>query len=294
VDWLPRDDDLELAFGIDINRPPMIRPDKDFQSFETHPAAQVQARLFYAEAEASRRESRDWTSQATPSSSRDFPRRLFLYRTFMQATRIARAARQHPGGTLLVVVGSLHKDDLERILADEPGVAVVQPSTFGEPPDAEVKRAIRPSDRFMIATFNLLGLQSEVAIDRDWIAQIVRDLGATSHEAQLLALRLDDLTHRLAPAEVLARYESLERITTPDEAFHWTGVKDRSRLDSTFDPFGNLTVKQRLQVEIARIAHRLGQDARLPPILDQLIGQLTPTKAAQLRSYWTTYVISPP
>jgi len=68
VAWLPREDDLELAFGVDINTPPMIRPDKDFQAFETLPAEQIQARLFDAEAEPSRRESRDWAAQANPSS----------------------------------------------------------------------------------------------------------------------------------------------------------------------------------------------------------------------------------
>jgi hypothetical protein len=36
-------------------------------------------------------------------------------------------------------------------------------------------------------------------------------------------------------------------------------MKDRWRLDSYFDPFGNLSVKQRLQIEIARENSKLKQ-----------------------------------
>lgn len=291
VDWLASSDDLELAFGVDISRPPAIRPPTGFQSFETQPAEQLRALLLFGDAEVSRRESHDWSTQPGPRSRFDFPRRLYLYRTFMQAMRIARAAREHPGGTLLVVIGTMHKDDLERILADEQGVAIVQPATFGEPTEAEVRRGVRASDRFAIATFNLLGLQSGVAVDWDWMRRIIGELGSSSHETQLLAIRLDTLTRKLAPADALARLEALDRATAPGEAFHWTGVKDRARLDSTFDPFGNLAVKQRVQLEIARLAHQLGQDTRAQTIEDQLASQLTPLQAAQLRSYWKRYVM---
>jgi hypothetical protein len=290
-DWLPHEDDMELAFGVSLTRPPSIRPSAGFQTFDTHPAEQLRARLFFAEAETDRRAARDWSAQSGAKARGDFPRRLYLYRTFMQAMRISRAARQHRGGVLLVVVGAMHKDDLERVLADEPGIAIIQPSTFGEPTDAEVRRGVRASDRFAIATFNLLGLQSGVAVDWEWLRRIVSELGATSHETQLFAIRLDYLTHKLAPADALVRLEALERATGTSEAFRWTGVKDRARIDSTFDPFGNLTVKQRVQVEIARLAHRLGEDARVEAIEGQLSGQLTALQAAQLRSYWKPYVI---
>lgn len=263
VDWLPRGDDLELALGVDIAKPPLIRPTKGFQSFETLPVDQLKAGLFYAEAETSRRETREWASQPGTSPRRDFSRRLYLYRTFMQAMRVARVARQRPGGTVLVVIGSMHKEDIESILSDQPGVSVVQPSTFGEPTDSERIRSIQPSDRFAIATFNLLGLQSGVAVDWDWVREIIGELEPSSHEVQLFAIRLGYLTHKLAPADAFAQLEALERVATPEEAFHWTGVKDRSRIDSTFDPFGNLTVKQRVRLEVARLAHRLGKDERV-------------------------------
>lgn len=294
IDWLPSAGDMELAFSIDVSLTPTIRPAMGFQSFETLPVEQLRARLLFADAESSRRESRDWSTQPNAKSRFDFPRRLYLYRTFMQAMRIARGAREHPGGLLLVVVGAMHKDDLERILTDEQGISIVQPSIFGEPTDAEVRHGVRAADRFEIATFNLLGLQSGAAVDWDWLRRIVGELGTASHETQLLAIRFDLLIHKLAPDVALARLDALDRATTPDETFHWTGVKDRTRLDSTFDPFGNLTVKQRVQLEIARLAHRLGQDARAQAIEEQLVGQLTPLQAAQLRIYWNRYIIDPP
>lgn len=295
IDWIPRSDDLELGIGIDLSQPPPIRPTQGFQSFETHPASGLTSPLFYAESESSRQETRDFASRPPAKPRYDYSRRMFMYRTFLQAMRIARAARQHRGGTLLVVVGSLHKDDLERILADEPGVIVVQPSTFGAPAPAELQRGIRMQDRFMIATFNLLGLQSTVAVDWDWLRRTVAELAASGgHEAQLFAIRLDYLTKKITPQDALARYESLERATGEQEAFHWTGVKYRQRLDSSFDPFGNLTVKQRVLLEIARVAHRLGQDPRVTPIEDQLSGQLNAQQAAQLRAYWKPYVLDLP
>src|SRR3546814_4560832 len=107
----------------------------------------------------------DWSSDVCSSDldkpRGDFARRLFLYRTFLQARRIALAARKYPGERLLVVVGMMHKDDLERILADHRGIKIIQPSDIAsEPGLAEITRHQRVEDLFAIATFNLLGMQS--------------------------------------------------------------------------------------------------------------------------------------
>ncbi|HEX3766566.1 MAG TPA: hypothetical protein VHW23_48060 [Kofleriaceae bacterium] len=295
IDWLPRGDDERLAFGIDLEQPPLVRPARGFQSFGTHDAAQLTAKLFFAETAASRAEGRDFASQPPPRPRFDFARRMFLYRTFMQAMRIAAAARRYPGGTVLVVIGSMHKDDIEHVLADEAGVEIAQPSAFGEPTQGELRAALRPADRFMIATFNLLGLQARTAVDWAWLRSIVGELAAAGgHEAPLFAIRLDYLTAKLAPADALARYEALDHATAATETFHWTGVKYASRLDSVFDPFGNVTIKQRIQIEIARLAHALGNDARTQAIADALAAQLSVTQAAQLRAYWKPYVLDLP
>src|SRR3546814_16152307 len=87
----------------------------------------------------------DWSSDVCSSDldkpRGDFARRLFLYRTFLQARRIALAARKYPGERLLVVVGMMHKDDLERILADHRGIKIIQPSDIASDPGlAEITR----------------------------------------------------------------------------------------------------------------------------------------------------------
>ena len=56
-------------------------------------------------------------------------------------------------------------------------------------------------------------------------------------------------------------------------------------------PFGKLSVKQRTMLEIARLAHQLGQDARAASIEEALAGQLSPWRATQLRAYWKPFVL---
>jgi hypothetical protein len=290
IDWLPRPEDERLGFGGTTDDPPLIRPARGYMSFEAVRPAQLTWRLLFAETNFNY--GRDFADTPAPKARHDYARRLFMYRTFMQAMRIANVAKQRPGGTVLVFVGAMHKYDIEQILGDEPGIVVVKPSTFGEPPEAEVRRGVRARDRFMIATFNLLGLQSRQSVDWTWVRQIVGELApAGGHEVQLLAIRLDYLTRKLAPADALARLEALERAIPAGTAFQWTGVKDRARLDSAFDPFGNLTLKQRVSLEIARVARRLGQDAKVQQLEEQLRNQLTAAQAAQLRAYWKPYVI---
>lgn len=67
--------------------------------------------------------------------------------------------------------------------------------------------------------------------------------------------------------------------------FGWTGVKDKSRIDSFFDPFGNLDVRQRARVELARTLFAEGKDVRAQQVLDTLAATLSPRKALQLHGY---------
>src|SRR6185312_16970132 len=89
--------------------------------------------LFFAESAAARDRIAAWYDQPRQPGERDFSRRLGLYRTFLQAMRIKAVARQHPGETVLVVIGYFHKGDIEGVLAGTPGIEIVQPSTFGRP-----------------------------------------------------------------------------------------------------------------------------------------------------------------
>ncbi|MEO8453505.1 MAG: hypothetical protein ABI647_27220, partial [Gemmatimonadota bacterium] len=145
VDWMPPLDDQLLGFGVDLDRPPVIRPRSGFQGFLVFSdSASLRLSLLFADQEPDRAANRAWYQTAGPNAARDLARRLFLYRTFMQARRIAKAAESVPGRTLLVVIGSMHKDEVERILAADPSIEVVQPSTIGAPDPAAVAAATTP------------------------------------------------------------------------------------------------------------------------------------------------------
>ena len=78
--------------------------------------------------------------------------------------------------------------------------------------------------------------------------------------------------------------------TSPDTKFSWTGVKDLERLDSYFDPFGNLTVRQRATVELARTLHQKGAIADALGVLNQVKREIGERKARQLTVYASMYL----
>ena len=108
-------------------------------------------------------------------------------------------------------------------------------------------------------------------------------------EVRLLQMRLGVLTGAVPPETAAEQYRPVEESAAPDASFTWTGAKDRSRLDSFFDPFGALTVRQRAAVERARALYRLGRVAEAEAVRDVLAAALPAQKAAQLRSYWPAY-----
>jgi hypothetical protein len=109
---------------------------------------------------------------------------------------------------------------------------------------------------------------------------------------QLLRTRFRALTGRAAPEEALRRYEEVARRAAPDAAFTFTGVVDGTRLDSYYDPFGNLRVGERALVEQARERHKLGQADAARALRDRLLaeGRLSPVQRLQLEGYWDEYV----
>ncbi|MDQ8756126.1 hypothetical protein RCO27_07765 [Sphingosinicella sp. LHD-64] len=294
-DWLPSPDDSALALGIaDLEAPPFVRRESGFQGFLTFPEARSRTLgLFFADGPEERARYREFYAAYPDAPARDFARRLFIYRTFMQARRIASAARNYSGRRMLVVVGVMHKDDIESILAAYPWVRVVQPSAIAAEPDAAaIARHTRPEDLAAIASFNLLGTQwRDANLDRAWMRETVEALRRQrpGPESDLFAARLAELEGAPARAS-LAEYLRIAG-AAGDAGFTYTGVRDRSRIDSFFGPFGNLNVAQRASVEAARVHHGLGErDAtetirlRLRQALD---GEL---KRLQLDGYWARYV----
>ncbi|MEP7346534.1 MAG: hypothetical protein ABI877_14785, partial [Gemmatimonadaceae bacterium] len=293
VDWIPPVEDQLLAFGLDLDRPPPLRPAAGFQGFLTFPdTGAIHTSLFFADQAQSRADGRAWYSQPAAQPSRDFPRRLYLYRTSLQARRIARAAAELRGKTLLVVIGSLHKDEIEQILASDSTISLVQPSQIGALDSALTRRATR-QELVAIASFNLLGLQPRFGpVDWNWMAEVVHRLkeSAPGPESELLEVRLLRLTNRLDGGGAVERYRQLANATAKDISFSWTGVKFRDRVDSYFDPFGNLSVQNRARLEWARellLQGRRDEAARVRQVLES---ELPPAQRVQLGGYWGAFV----
>jgi hypothetical protein len=299
-DWLPNPEDSALAFGIDdLERPPFLRRPSGFQGFVAFPEGpSMTGGLFFADAEEERVKHRAFYAVHPDEPRGDFARRLFLYRTFLQARRIAAAARDHPGGRVLVVVGVMHKDDIERILASDPRLSIVQPSAIAAEPDpAAIARETRTEHLFAIASFNLLGMQSRGDnVDEAWVEETVRAIerSAPGPEVRLLRTRLDERLGRIDAGTAVARYF---RIATEggDQRFSWDGIKDRSRLDSVYDPFANLTVAQRARMEAARIHSAAGRTGEAEAIRTTLRSELpSEFQRLQFDGYWSRYVARVP
>jgi hypothetical protein len=196
VDWEPPREDQLLGFGIDLEMVPELRPTKGFQQFLSFPPATLQRRLLDADNPDNLSRVVQWAAQPAAKAADDLPRRLYLYRTYMQAKRLAHAAKARPGGTVVLVVGEFHKRDIEAILAGDPAIELVQPSTVGEPTADEVARHDRREYRLAIAAFNLLGVQAQTGnVDFAWL-RVERRQGWYAHRLLFRSVRQP----RCAPA----------------------------------------------------------------------------------------------
>ncbi len=292
IDWVPPADDQRLAWGVpDLLEPPLVRLPGSYWDFLAFPdPTRVSQGLFFAEDPACAAEVDAWSDGSRRDGERDFPRRLGLYRTFMQAMRVKAAAARHPGGTVLVVVGYMHKYDMEKVLKGAEGLSLVQPSAAGPPTDAETAAARTPEDDWAVATFNVLGQQAHRgAVDWPWVDEVLARLPAGPESALLLARR--DVRKGLAGRE---RFLALAAAAASDRPFTFDGVADRRRLDSYFDPFGNLTVRQRALLEAAREAGKAGETAAAEALRAQVAAGLTARQTVQLDAYWPLHVRNTP
>lgn len=299
VDWLPSPEDTSLAFNLsELDKPFFIRNPSGFLSFQTFTGkSDLTLDFFYSETDSARNENRKFADTIASQARFDFARRLYLYRTFMQAMRILRTANDNRGKTVLVVIGSNHKTDIEEILKSEESIEIVQPSSFGRPDTKAIDSAIKREDLFAVAAFNLLSLQSKTNnVNWDWMKRIVARLESeqSTPEVQFLKTRLQILTKQIDSQQALKSYEQIYRTIEADEQLTWNGVKDKSRVDSYIDPFGNLSLKQRALLEMARENSKLSQLSKTEEIRKQLKGQLSIQKAQQLEAYWEEYLVKMP
>ena len=289
-DWEPPREDQMLGWGLALSEPPEVRRPSGFQGFLSFPEVEALRRGFFqADDVESLAKVHEWIRTPTQPASRDLARRMYLYRTFMQAQRIRAAARRWPGGTVLVVVGEFHKHDIESILADDPRIALVQPSSLPAPTLQEAERVSNRAHRVAIASFNLLGAQAGTGnVDWPWVARVLDALEREREdpETRLLRTRHARLTGRIDAAAAAVRYRAIAADPAARAMPTWNGVLDRSRVDSYFDPFGNLRTDQRARVELARELYRQGDAAAADALLPALQAELEPKQARQLQAYW--------
>jgi hypothetical protein len=295
IDWVPPTEDQRLLFGLDLEAAPFLRPAQGFGGFLSFSdSSTLSQSLFFAEEEGEVNRNLSWADGAAEDASYDAARRLFLYRTFLQARRVLQAASNYRGGTLLVVIGSMHKPDLERIMSSYPGIKIVQPSHYGLPTEEEAGANERLEDGCAVASFNLLGVQAHTGVvDYAYVRRVIERLekaGGVTPEVRLFRTRLGVLTGQVRPQEAADQYRQIREAVKPDARFTWTGVKDRFRLDSFFDPFGNLTVGQRAALEEARELNKLDRGEEADALREELAAMLSPQKAAQLQGYWDEHV----
>lgn len=295
VDWEPPSADAKLGFGVDLEVIPEVRPENGFQGFLVFPeSAQLRRDIFHADTASNLTRVSEWAVTPAKRARDDLPRRLYLYRTYLQAKRLAAAARAHQGGTVVLVVGEFHKSDIERILADEDSIEVVQPSDIGRPTKVQAAAANRNAYRFAIASFNLLGVQAASGnVDYSFVDEAVSALivSAPSDETELYRTRLELLRKRISSEEAIRRYKRIAA-SAGDARFSWTGVRDEARIDSYFDPFGNLSVRQRALLETARELSTSGRNDEVEKVLNTIASELTPLKSRQFNAYFARYIRS--
>jgi hypothetical protein len=288
IDWTPTKAEMIVAFRSDLKALPVIRPKESFVTFRDRTA--IHRDLLWAEDRTALGKWDAFADSLQASEEAELARRLFLYRTAMQARRISAAARARQNQTILVLVGAFHERDIENFLKQDASIEVVQAAVFGLPAAAEAARYDTSARRLAVLIFNLLGQQSETGtLDLTWMQEnldAVEGQGGPTLETRLLRIRLDRLIGKLAPAAALSAYRRLIPHADPAALFSWSGVRDGSRLDSYFDPFGNATILQRLNLEVARELYALGRPREAEDVKARVEKELPPSKRAQLAGYW--------
>jgi hypothetical protein len=294
MDWMPSVSDQKLVFGTDLDVPPEIRPKAGYQAFMAFTDPNV-VHTGFLEGDDPKvlQPVIDHMLGAGGRADRDFPRRLYLYRTYMMAEHIRAAAHAHPGGTILVVVGYFHKPDLEAHLKWDPAIALVSATSIGKPSVAAAEQATTVEQRAAILSFNLLGRQAATGVhDLDWVARVLDDFARErpGPEADLLRVRLDELAGRLSAKAAAQRYDEISRRAGEQLKFTWTGQKDASRLDSYFDPFGGLGVADRARLESARARLASGGRKEAELLLAQVRSHLDERRALAFDAYVDDYI----
>lgn len=287
-DWVPSQNDQKLAWGIkDILTPKLVR-----DSFLTFSKDALDCDLLFAEQPGVKNRIDSWMDQKRIIGEDDFPRRLSLYRTYMQAMYIKKICKENIGNTVLVVVGYMHKYDIENILANLPYINLQKSSNYNYSiKESEIQLDIK--DLLAIASFNLLGIQAEKDINIIWINRILNKLIRNDTvEVQLLKVKFDKLRKLISSEIAYERYLKLLYSVNDEHRFTYTGVKYEDRIDSFYDPFGNLSVKNRIILEMIRECNNLKRVVELEKLKNDLVSSLTPYQREQFHIYFNQFLMN--
>lgn len=295
--WFPPAPDA-IALGVpSASVPPPFRQRGGFQGLLTFKKADLSNGFFFAESPKYRQRLAKWAYHVKPTGQ-DFGRRLYLYRTEMMALHIKAVARQYPGKTLLVVVGWMHKPDLESLLSKPQGIGggevVIVPSNRYDPGSvaASYKR-LTATDCSAIYSVNLLsGTVPAKWRNMSWLESI-----ATRCRAKLphdeFVFYSDLLQHaagKVGKLELESRLRRLLPAVAAGVQFTWQAAGSKRRLDTVYDPFGRLGLHQRIALRLVRLdGSNSGNDFQ-PADKDKkiyraLLDSLDFTKRGQLLGY---------
>ncbi|WP_312332192.1 hypothetical protein [Sphingobacterium sp.] len=293
IDWLPSDQDIDLAFGLkELEVPRFVRQNTGFLGFTTFTEKKdFENGLYFADEKIHIDSIASWYKSYPEKTNFDFPRRLFLYRTFLQSKRIQKVLENKKSSdTVLVVIGAFHKNDIEKNLKEN-GYEIIQPNKFGTITDQEIRAHFTTQDAYAILSFNLLGMQHQLKKVNQKLIGVALDYLSDnkSLEKQLFETKNSLLNNRISSEQSIVSYLSLlEKVM--DEKFTWTGVKDFSRIDSYFDPFGNMPLKMRIRLELAREYRKLNREPEFQKEISAVSEGLNPYKKAMLNIYIDKYL----
>ncbi|MFC0076511.1 hypothetical protein ACFFLS_05635 [Flavobacterium procerum] len=293
IDWLPSENDMDLAFGMkDLEVPKFTRQKNGFLGFTTFKEKQdFEDDFYFADKKSYKDSIASWYNTSPDKTSFDFPRRLFLYRTFLQSARIQKVLENYKEtDTILVVIGAFHKNDIEKNLKEK-GYEIIQPSSFGEISEKEIRDNFKKQDAFAILSFNLLGMQSYLEKVNIQLINSAFDYLKDDHssETEFFRIKYNIYQKNISSKEAINRYNALLN-NLEEQQFSWNGVKNKSRIDSYFDPFGNLSLKQRIRLELAREFFHLSNKDKYQKEIQLLTAEFKGYKKEMLQNYIEQFI----
>lgn len=298
IDWLPPEtDSLALGYPSLSIAPPFMKRGGGFQDLLTFPSEDYGLGFFFAEDQAYREKVFKWAYHPQPSG-RDYGRRLYLYRTLMMALHIDAVARQFPGKRILLVVGWMHKPDLEGLLSKPQTADAVQLTV--QPSSSIAAAAVEDSYKYLTArdcsaiySVNLIsGAVPTRDLELGWLKEISRTCG-TLLPRQEFAFFSDYLTRAsgaLTKAQLATRLRALRASVPPNTPFTWSASAGDDRLETAYDPFGTLDLHQRILLGIVQLdgsfrGNRFSVAGRDEALYQELLDSLSFVKRRQLIGY---------